>query len=282
VGSAWLQDLVGVGLSSVAARRASLALTTGFCLGPLSAGLLGEFGPRPLVLPYLVHAVTVALLLVVAVTIARHGAWGSGLRGVAGASLLPRTELDADARRVFRRTLVPTAICVYAFPSVAVAVLPLSLGHLQHAVAFAGVLAAVSLGSGAVVQPFGQRLGARRGTVGAALGAVGFGLGIVAAAAPSMPFAFAAGALLGAGGGLCLNAGLVLVQQLSTHATRGACNGLFYTWAYLGFAAPLLTTSFVPVGDLAVPLAVLCALTAATAGWLAFSPVPFQGGVAGG
>ncbi|PZS19124.1 MAG: MFS transporter [Pseudonocardiales bacterium] len=268
IGSAWLQDLVGTRHANVAARRASLALNLGFCLGPLSAGLLVQYGSHPLTSPYLLHAALVALMLAIAVTVARHGAWSAGRRGSAGASLLPRARLDAAARRVFRRTLIPTAICVYAFPSVAITVLPLALRHERHVVLFTGILAAVTLGAGALVQPVAHRLGRLRGAVGAGLGAIGYGCGAAAALLQSGALVFTAGALLGAGAGLCLNAGLILVQQLSTPATRGACNGLFYTWAYVGFAAPLLVTSFVTVHRLAVPLAVLAALALATAAWL--------------
>lgn len=281
VGSAWLQDLVGVGHIAAASRRASLALTLGFCLGPLTAGLLGEYGPRPLVVPYIVHVALVAVLLATAVIVARHGAWTAGRRGASGASLLPRPQLGRAGRRVFGQTLVPTAICVYAFPSVAITVLPLPHRHLAHAVAFTGVLAAVSLGAGALVQPVVHRLGVRSGPVGAALGALGYGLGAVTAVLDTAWLALPAGGLLGAGGGLCLNAGLTLVQQLSTPLTRGACNGLFYTWAYVGFAMPFLCTSFVTIDGLAIPLAVLAAVSAATAAWLLISPRPFQKELAG-
>lgn len=268
VGSAWLQDLVGTEHAGQAARRASLALTIGFCLGPLAGGLLGEYGPAPLTVPYLVHFVLVVLLLVTAVAIARRGGWSGGRGSALGAGLLPRTGLVPDARRVFRRTLVPTAICVYAFPSVAVTVLPLLLRHRLHLVAFTGLLAAVALGTGAVVQPVAHRMGRSRGAVGAGLGALGYACGILAAGPQSVLLVFVGGALLGAGGGLCLNAGLTLVQELSTPITRGACNGLFYTWAYVGFAAPLLTTAFVTVTHLTAPLTVLTVLAALTALWL--------------
>jgi len=268
VGSAWLQDLVAARHAAHAARRASLALNAGFCLGPLSAGLLAQYGPFPLRTPYLVHVALVAMMLATAVTVARHGAWSAGRRGFAGASLLPRSHLDARQRRVFRRTLIPVAICVYAFPSVGVAVLPLVLRHQAHVVAFTGVLAAVTLGNGALVQLGVHRLGRYRGPAGAGFGALGYACGVGAAVFQSGLLVFIAGALLGAGGGLCLNAGLMLVQQLSTPVTRGACNGLFYAWAYVGFAAPLLVTSFVTVDRLAVPLAVLTALATATAAWL--------------
>lgn len=268
VGSAWLQDVVGAAHVTAAARRASLALNAGFCLGPLTAGLLAQYGPAPLRLPFVVHALLVAALLLLAAAIAGRAAWEIGRAGTPGSALLPRTGLSPSARRVFRRALVPDAICVYAFPSVAVTVLPLVLAHRSHEVAFTGAVAAVSLGMGGVVQPFAHRIGRLRGAVGAALGAAGYGLGAVATAAPSTALVFVGGALLGAGGGLCLNAGLTLVHELSTPATRGACNGLFYTWAYVGFAAPLLTTAFVRIDHLVRPLLVLTALSVGTAIWL--------------
>jgi len=66
-------------------------------------------------------------------------------------------------------------------------------------------------------------------------------------------------------------------------ATRGACNGLFYTWAYVGFAAPLLATTFVTVDDLAAPLGTLAVLAAATSAWLLSSvrPLPNRRGSGG-
>jgi hypothetical protein len=69
--------------------------------------------------------------------------------------------------------------------------------------------------------------------------------------------------------------------MISTPETRGACNGLFYTWAYLGFAAPFLATSFVSVHGLAIPLTVLAVLSAGTALWLTRSPRPLQNQLVG-
>lgn len=267
VGSAWLQDLVGTTTATHAARRASLALSTGFCLGPLSSGLLAEWVPAPLTLPYLVHAGLVAVLLVGALTLVRLAGWADRPASVR-ASLLPRTGLAAPERRTFRRTLAPTAVCVYAFPSVAITVLPLLLPHRPHVVAFTGALSALALGSGALVQPAAHLLGRMCGAVGAALGAVGYGCGALAAAPQSTGLVLVGAALLGAGGGLCLNAGLLLVGRLAPPETRGACNGLFYTWAYVGFATPLLATSFVETAHLDRSLVVLAVLGTLTSGWL--------------
>jgi hypothetical protein len=74
--------------------------------------------------------------------------------------------------------------------------------------------------------------------------------------------------LLGTGGGLCLNAGLTFVHTLAAPEHRGACNGAFYTCAYIGFGMPLLTTAFVEVDALVTPLSLLAATAALTSVWL--------------
>jgi MFS family permease len=267
VGSAWLQELFAgpPDGASRAARTASVAQTAGFCLGPLVSGLLATYGPLPLTLPYLVH---VALMVVAVGSLLAVVGVGVRPSVTAGTSLLPRPGLDRPSRRTFGRIVVPTAVCVYAFPSVSVTVLPLLLPGRSGLVAFTGLLAALTLGTGTLVQPFAHRLGDRTGPVGAALGALGYGAGVVAAFTESVALVGIAGVLLGAGGGLCLNAGLTLVGRLAAPERRGAVNGVFYTAAYVGFAAPWLATSFVDVTELAVPLGVLALAAATTAAWL--------------
>lgn len=273
VGSAWLQDLAaehpgaaGAHGPARAARSASVAQTGGFCLGPLFSGLLGAYGPSPLTLPYLVH---VAMMVVALAAVGLVAGTGTRPDGGARRGLLPRPGLDAGARRTFGRVVVPTAVCVYAFPSVSVTVLPMLLPGVTGLVAFTGLLAALTLGTGTLVQPFAHRLGPRTGPVGAGLGALGFAAGVGAALTGSVLLVGVAGVLLGAGGGLCLNAGLTLVGLLAPVSGRGAANGLFYTAAYTGFATPYLATAFVTVEHLVVPLLILVVVTATTAAWLA-------------
>ena len=45
-------------------------MTAGFAVGPAYAGLIGEWGPLPLVLPYLVHLVLLAGALLASWTVA--------------------------------------------------------------------------------------------------------------------------------------------------------------------------------------------------------------------
>ncbi|HEY0935065.1 MAG TPA: MFS transporter, partial [Trebonia sp.] len=64
--TAWVLDLSGG--DAVSARRAALALSAGFGLGPVVAALLAQWAPHPLVVPYLPHLVLGVAALAVGLT----------------------------------------------------------------------------------------------------------------------------------------------------------------------------------------------------------------------
>jgi hypothetical protein len=75
--------------------------------------------------------------------------------------------------------------------------------------------------------------------------------------------------VLGAGGGLCLTAGLALTARLAPPHARGAMNSAFYAFAYAGFGVPLLLAS---LGGAVGHVTVLVSFTAVPVGiavWLA-------------
>ena len=65
--TAWLRELsrppLGTASDHTAARRAAVAMTAGFALGPLTAGLLAQWAPAPRTVPYLPHIALMALVL---------------------------------------------------------------------------------------------------------------------------------------------------------------------------------------------------------------------------
>lgn len=61
-GASWIKETAPVA-PQISARRATVAFSAGFSLGPLASGLAAEFAPHPDVIPYLVH---LALLLFIA------------------------------------------------------------------------------------------------------------------------------------------------------------------------------------------------------------------------
>ncbi len=245
-GTAWVKELSLAPHDPVAdpeagARRAAVALSAGFGLGPLVAGLLAQGAPDPLLVAYLPHLAVVALVLV------------PGLRapetviGARSGSAPARSILVASAgSRRFLGVVAPSAPWVFLAPSVAFAALPAliaaDLGHFQ--VGFAALTAALTLAVGVAVQPFARRL-ARvnpgRGLlagVGAAL--AGLALAALAVQQVSWPLAVPADMLLGAGYGLCLVSGLLEVQGLAAPGELASLTAIFYALTYVGFAAPIV------------------------------------------
>ncbi|MGY1780005.1 MFS transporter [Geodermatophilus sp. SYSU D01036] len=261
VANAWLQDLAGPAAQQSAATRGAVSTSLGFAIAPAMSGVLAEYGPAPTTLPYLVH---VAVLLV----------------GLAALLTVPETVrerrpgrlmtlgLPPEARRPFRAVLAPTATGVFAFPAVAATVLPLLVVPDGVGVAYAGLVGGLALAASAVAARLGRRAGGGGGPLGMTLGAVGLALGVVAVATTFEPLLLPAAALMGAGGGLCLTAGLTLTAQLAPPHTRGAMNSAFYAFAYVGFGTPLLLAWLGSVFGTVPALAAFVAVPLALAVWL--------------
>jgi predicted MFS family arabinose efflux permease len=258
VGSAWVGELSLASGEGAGGRRAAVAMTAGFSLGPLTSGLLGQYAPWPTVLPYLVHTALVAAGLIVAARLPET------------VDLVPRTQ-DVPREKVplIRRgdgwlvatVLAPVAISVYAYPATVIGAVPLLVDLPEADVAVSGVLAGVTLGAGTLVAGLQRRLATWTAVVGTALGAVGFGCATAFAITGALPWVLIAAPLLGAGSGLCLAAGLTLTARLAAPSRRGALASLFLACAYLGFAAPFLVATAARATSAAVPLAVAAALS---------------------
>jgi MFS family permease len=264
--SAWLVELSARdGEEQAAGRRATVRMAGGFAAGPLAAALVAQLLPAPLVLPYLLHAVLVAAAVVALLPVPETA---PRRRRVAGDT---RSPLVAPGDRLLAGTaLAPVAVCVYAFPAIVIAGLPQLLTLPGDGVVTTGVLAGLTLGAGAVVAPLQRRLGTWTAVAAATTGAVGFAATVVAVVTASWAWLVPAGLLLGAGSGWSMAAGLALTVRLAPVARRGALTGVFYTCAYLGFAAPFLVTSAARKVGPVLPLVVAAGLT----GLLALRLVP--------
>lgn len=164
VGTAWVTELSTN--SFTAGRRAAVAMTAGFSLGPLMPGLLAQYVAAPTTLPYLVHVALVLAGLAAALTLPETVIPTVG----------PRTHgplLKPGDRATVLTVLAPLAVCVYAFPSVVIAAVPLLVQTSAPPVLFLGVLAGLTLGAGALAAPLQQRLARRTAPVAAGLGAAG-------------------------------------------------------------------------------------------------------------
>ena len=263
VGSAWLAELSRGADAGRAARRATVAMTVGFGLGPLVSGLLAQFAPAPLLLPYLVHfawmAVGLAALVGIPETVAERR------RG-------PVLDLGvpAGARRAFAFFVLPAGLFTFAMPSLAATVFPIVLQDVMAGLALAvtGVVAGVTMTFGVLVQPLGERVGADRAApAGLLSGAVGLAVGVVTVVTGVWGLLAVVSLLLGFAYGLLLQAGLTAVEWITDPATRGALTSSYYAVAYSGFASPVVVSTVAARTGFALPLSLLAALAAAAAAW---------------
>lgn len=261
VGSAWLVETALRRGSPAGPRTAAVAMTGGFAIGPVYAGLIGQWGPWPLVLPYLLHVVVLLVALLAARSVAE-----SLVRPPSSAGASPPGAFRPGARRTALLVVAPLAVCVYAFPASAIAAVPVLVGFPVAPVALTGLMGGLALGAGALAAPLQGRLGPRAAPVAAACGVVGLGGTALAAAVPGLLLlAVPASVALGAGGGLALASGISRLPPLANEGRLGTVSAAFYATAYIGFGFPLMITTLAQRFSVAPVLAVLAGLCAVLA-----------------
>lgn len=252
-GTAWAADLRG----RSGATLAGAILTTGFALGPVITGLLAEFVPHRLEMPFAVSGI--ASIAVAAAAVA--------LTPATPAPPAHGASVDDPGRRSVGAALswsVPMALWVFSSVTVAVVVMAERIADRYDGAWVPGLAAALSLGSGVIIQFVVRRLhsGPSAGVVGAALAAAGFLLAAAGGAHPSMALFVITAIVLGLAYGLCLRDGLMDVETMTPSENRGAVTGMFYVACYLGFGLPVLLTSIRPSTGVVAPLVVLAAAAA--------------------
>jgi MFS family permease len=248
------------------ARRAAIALSAGFGLGALVAGLVAQWAPDPLIVAYVPHlivmAVTMPLLIGAPETIVSR-------QRVPALRTILRVPAAGHVR--FRRIVAPAAPWVFAAPAISFAVLPGLVSHQTGSfeVGFAALIAGLTLALGVAIQPLARRLdavGDVRGTlVGLAAVSAGMLLGALAGGDHSWPLVVPAAMLLGCGYGLCLVSGLLELQRLASREDLASLTAVFYALTYIGFAAPIVLAELERLTSATVLLICAAALVAATA-----------------
>lgn len=228
--------------------------TGGLALGPLIGGLFAQFLPAPLLLPY---AVFLVLLAVAAVAVA----------------LVPETVERAEERPAYRpqRISLPatargafSAAAVAAFAGFAVFGLFTSLAPSVLAGSF-GVTSRLAAGAvpfsvfaaSALSQIAFAALRSRTQLI-LALVLVVLGLGGLAAGVlgGSLPAFVVAGVLAGAGVGLLFRAAILVAGSLAAPGRRGEVLSAIFLVAYIGLALPVLLVGVALIAWPLVPVLV--------------------------
>jgi MFS family permease len=164
---------------------------------------------------------------------------------------------------------------VFAAPAIAFALLPSVVGtaHATDGVALTAAVASLTALAGVLIQPLARRLEGRASAHPAALlGLIVAAIGLLLAAGTAdmrenwllVPCAI----VLGCAYGLCLVAGLVEVQRLAPERGLAALTATFYTFTYIGFAAPYLLALAAKLTSYGVLLLFASGLAALTAVWV--------------
>jgi hypothetical protein len=277
-GAAWVKELsADAGDSAAGPRRATVAMTAGFAVGPLAAGVCAQWLPSPTVTAYLPH---------LAVLIAAAGpAWRTPDPGRAAAASSAQVAGDGRPRglaRHFLLVMLPFAPWVFGTAAIALAYLPALAAPRagRQALLFSALATGVCALAGIAAQPLARV--ARRLPAGQLLPAsmtlvlAGIGCAAWAAGTLSLPLVFLASAVLGAGYGITQFAGLAEVQHIADPRSLGTATAAYQVLSYTGFAFPFLMSLASDHQHLSPPtlLLLLLGVAAIAAAWLAARPRP--------
>lgn len=229
----------------VAAITATACVTFGLALGPLLAGLLGQYAPAPRQLSFGVHLALVVIALLVATRAPGRGA-------AVGTRWRPaRVGVPADVRRAF---VIIGACSVLAWGVLGTfsAVLPSLVGQLLHTgnlAITAGALALMIATSGVVQLTTRWLPPLPAQAYGLALLAVGLVVLIVAGVVRGEALTVVAMLVTGAGHGLVYSGALRELTAVTPPAERGSVIGMYYLVGYVGLGSPVVAVGLLSLSD---------------------------------
>lgn len=294
VGSTWIAELItrSGGDPAAGPRRASMCLTIGFLIGAALASVLAQWGPWPTHLAYVLHilltVITAVWLLKTPETRPPRGATVKDtFLDLSIRDMLHMLHIPSAAHRRFSRIVLPVAPWVFGCTGAAYALLPqlLSDSAGDAPIAFSGLMTVITLGCGVGIQMFGKVIdthrSARASAVAMAVITVGTIFGAIAARTLSLPLGITSAAVMGAGYGLALVAGLSEVQRIAGKDDLAGLTAVFYSVSYTGFFIPMAFSALAPyIGFTALfligSLLAACCLINVIHGWRAHLPGPVR------
>lgn len=214
---------------------ATVANIGGLGSGPILAGLLVQYEPHALTLPFVVHIVLV-VLAIAAVLIAPETSDRTGRIG------MQRLSVPVEARAVFI-TAATAAFAGFAvmglFTSVAPAFVANVVGNDNHAVG--GAVAASIFLASAAAQLAGRRIAPAR-AVAAGSAVLVIGMVILAAALhfSSLTGILVAALVAGTGQGISFSRGLAAVVEQVPTERRAEVSSTYFVVAYVAISLPVV------------------------------------------
>ncbi|MFJ8622605.1 MFS transporter [Kitasatospora sp. NPDC093550] len=247
-GTAYVLELAAPGQRARAGFVATAANMGGLGCGPLLAGVLAEYAPAPLVLPFVVHLVLLAVSFALTRRLPETVAGARPLR--TARPNLP--SLPPEVRPVF----VPAGIAAFAgfsllgvFTSVSPAFLAGELGVDNHAVV--GLIVFTAFFASTLGQLLVPRLGTARAIpLGCLVLIAGLALLAASLAWTVLPPLVLSALVGGAGQGMALRGAVGEVAAASPAEHRGGALSALFVVAYFGISIPVIGVGLLtgPVG----------------------------------
>ncbi len=219
---------------------ATIANMGGLSSGPILAGLLVQYAPEPLRLPFVVHIVLTVLAAVAVLVVPETVPFAATPR--TGTIRLQRLSVPPPVRPIF----VIAGLAAFAgfavtglFAAVAPAFVAEVIGISNHALA--GLIAGSIFAASAASQIVAVRIEPRRAV---ALGCAVLVAGMVVLAAAlqfsSLPALVAASLVSGLGQGISFSRGLAAVAERTPAEARAAVNSAYFVVAYIALSIPVV------------------------------------------
>jgi hypothetical protein len=269
VGTSWMTELSRPPYQlnapdGAGARRSAVVFGAGSAVGAMIAGLFAQWGPLPEVLPFVIHVVVAAPLLVVVTRTPE-----TQTTGRAGLSLWRRLRIPGVRHKRFVSVIFIFAPWLFASAAIGYGYLPTQLlATGSFGLVFATAASIVALTTSSLIQPFARWVhsdnSARGLIVAVAFISGGLALVTLSIEMQSIALGIASSFILGAGIGIGGVSGLLEVQRIAGPRDLAGLTGVFYALAYTGFLLPVLIAALavhVPVPVILWVLAGLAALT---------------------
>jgi MFS family permease len=245
------------------ALLAGLAQAGGSGAGPLITGLLAEWAPDPLRLPYVVLLVATAAVGLLALRIPEP------LRARSGRWQITRPAVPADIRRPFARIAL-TAAVLWAAVALFLSIVPSYAATLLETsnLALLGAITAIMLAASCAAQVVAHRGMASRRAQQAGLVLLALGLAGLVGASPlgSLALLVVAAVLTGAGHGIGFLYAQDDLNRIAPADRRGEVTAAFITCIYVAVAGSVIAVGLLDSRtSLAVGVAIVASVRAAIA-----------------
>ena len=270
VGTSWIKELssrdwdpkatIGAG-----ARRPALTMTLGFGVGAAVSGVLAQWVPAPTVMPFIV-TISMLLLTILPTVFAPETVGASARQRPRQDSWLHQLRTPSVKTPDFLIKVATAAPWVFGAGGIAYGLMPLVLAEAtgDFTTLYATMMAILTLGVGAFVQPFAQRidrkLKGRALPLGLGVVVLGIALAALSAYLANPVLGVVTAMILGGGYGTVLVTGLYRVQMIAPARDLAGLTGMFYALTYVGFLFPTFIAALLPLMPYHVTLLIFSGL----------------------